>query len=151
MITIPTSELIGGLSDVLPHVTDPNGSLAGVALAWDGTALKFSVYDVLSGVTVHWVPGEGDESEVDDDEDPAVEDLAWGGDDDPWATFLGYAQVKEIVKVFRLPAKLWRVPVRVKCSPTGDRVTVERDDRRAKRPESRRPRFRFIAQTSADR
>lgn len=126
MITIPTSELIGGLTDMVPHISNPkDGYTAGVKLAWDGEALHFTVYDVLSAATVLWLPGEGDEAEVDDEHD---EEIEWGGTDDPWTTFLWLPQVKEIVKVFRLPAKLWRTPVNVKCSPTADRLTIERED-----------------------
>lgn len=132
MITIPTSELIGGLSDVLPHISDPKGSAtSGVKIAWTGEALVFTTYDVYSGVDVHWIPGEGDEAEVQGDQEDEVGDgysITWGGEDDPWSTFVYYEQAKEIVKVFKLPAKLWRMPVTLKCSPTGDRVTIERED-----------------------
>jgi hypothetical protein len=59
MITIPTTELIGGLTDVLPIITDPKSDLAGVVVEWDGEALHFTAYDVYSGATVLWIPGEG--------------------------------------------------------------------------------------------
>lgn len=126
MITIPTAELIGCLTDVLPHVSDPkHGINPGVKIEWDGEALHFTVYDVYSGVSILWLPGEGAESEVDDSEDDSI---VWGGGDSPWSTFLPYDTVKEIVKVFKLPSKLWRFPVNLKCSPTGDRLTIERED-----------------------
>lgn len=127
MITIPTTELIGGLTDVLPTISNPKSELAGVKIAWDGDALHFTVYDVLSGATVQWVPGEGSESESDEDDETA-DDVNWGGDDAPWATWISLAQAKEILKLFTLPAKLWRFPVTLKCSLSGDRLTVERTD-----------------------
>jgi hypothetical protein len=127
MITIPTTELTGCLTDVLPIVTDPKHSnYAGILIRWDGERLHFAAYDIYSGATVAWFPGEGAEGELDDDAES--DDIHWGGDDDPWATFIPYEQAKEIVKLFKLPAKLWRFPVGIKCSPTGDRLIVERED-----------------------
>lgn len=127
MITIPTTELIGGLTDVLPIIRNIKGELSGVKLAWDGESLRFSVYDVFAGGEVEWTPGYGAEGEVGTDDQDANEP-EWGGDDLPWSTWIRYDQAKEIVKVFKLPAKLWRFPVAVKCSPIGDRLTVERED-----------------------
>lgn len=129
MITIPTTELIGGLTDVLPVITDPKSSLAGVRIAWDGEALHFTAYDVISGGTVQWVPGEGAEGNMDDGPDGEfVNDDVWGGEDSPWAVWIYLPQAKEILKLFKLPAKLWRFPVTLKCSPTGDRLIIERED-----------------------
>jgi hypothetical protein len=126
MITIPTTELIGCLTDVLPTISDEKSSLAGVKIAWDGESLHFTTYDVYAGATVVWTPGEGAEGEVDDDAES--DDIHWGGGDAPWQVWIWLPQVKEILKLFKLPAKLWRFPVSLKCSPTGDRFTVERED-----------------------
>lgn len=126
MITIPTTELIGGLNDVLPIISDPKAELAGVRIAWDGEKLHFTTYHVNSGATVSWWPGEGAEGDFDTDED--VEEINWGGDDAPWATWIRIEQAKEILKLFKLPAKLWRFPVTLKCSLSGDRLTIERTD-----------------------
>lgn len=131
MITIPTTELIGSLTDVLPVITDPKGSLAGVRVSWDGESLHFTTYDVHAGATVEWTPGEGAEGDLDagpDGEDATFEDIDWGGDDAPWSVWIWLPQAKEILKLFKLPAKLWRFPVTLKCSPTGDRLTIERED-----------------------
>jgi hypothetical protein len=127
MITIPTTEMIGGLTDVLPIITDDKGSLAGVKVEWDGGALHFSAYDVFAGGTVRWTPGEGAEGEVDDETD---DDTPWGATDSetPWATWIYLDSAKEILKLFKLPAKLWRTPVTVKCSLNRDRLIVERTD-----------------------
>jgi hypothetical protein len=130
MITIPTTELIGGLADVLPIISNPKAELAGVGIAWDGEALHFTTYDVNSGATVRWIPGEGAEGKWEEGEDPEedFQDIVWGGDDAPWSTWIRIEQAKEILKLFKLPAKLWRFPVTLKCSLSGDRLTVERTD-----------------------
>ena len=129
-ITIPTTELIGCLSDVLPQISDEKGALAGVAIRWDGESLHFTTYDTYSGATVIWTPGdgaEGDVPEVDGGEE-APDDIEWGGDDEPWETWIWLPHAKDIVKLFKLPAKLWRFPVTMKCSLSGDRLTIERTD-----------------------
>lgn len=127
MITIPTTELIGGIQDMLPIVLDDKSSLAGLAIEWDGESLHFTAYDVFAAATVAWIPGEGaegtDESqEFDQDEDPH-----FGGDDAPWRTWIYLDAAKEIVKLFKLPSKLWRTPVTLKCTPVGD-LLIERVD-----------------------
>jgi hypothetical protein len=127
VITIPTTELIGGLNDVLPIITDPKSSLAGVVIEWTGEKLVFTVYDVYSGGSVEWVPGEGAEGDIDEDDEGTLY-VEWGGDDSPWRTWIWLAQAKDILKLFTLPAKLWRFPVNIKCSPTGDRLIFERED-----------------------
>lgn len=131
MITIPTTELIGCLSAVLPIFIVPpkDNPLAGVAIEWDGEALHFTTYDVYSGATVRWVPGEGAEGTSDSDADSG-EDYAWGAPESEshWRVFIGYDDAKEIVKLFKLPAKLWRYPVGLKVNATGTKLIVERDD-----------------------
>jgi hypothetical protein len=124
MITIPTTELIGCIGDVLPIAGDNKESETwGIKIDWDGEALRFAAYDILIGGQVEWTPGEGLESE-----DETGELIDWGGEDAPWQTFIHADQAKEIVKLFKLPAKLAFVPVRLKCSPTGNQLTVERVD-----------------------
>lgn len=129
MITIPTTELIGGIQDMLPIVLDDKSDLAGLAIEWDGESLHFTAYDVFAAATVQWTPGEGAESDgqietegSDDGYEPE-----WGGDDSPWRTWIYLDAAKEIVKLFKLPAKLWRTPVTLKCAPTGD-LLIERID-----------------------
>ncbi len=126
MITLPTTELIGCLTDVLPQISDEKGALAGVRVAWTGESLTFTTYDVYAGAVVEWVPGEGAEGDIDDDDNETLY-VEWGGDDDPWATWIWLPQAKEILKLFKLPAKLWRFPVQVKCTLAGDLI-VERVD-----------------------
>ena len=125
MITIPTTELIGGIQDMLPIVLDDKSELAGLAIEWDGESLHFTAYDVFAAATVQWTPGEGSEGDI--DEDAERDDVHWGGDDSPWRTWIYLDAAKEIVKLFKLPAKLWRTPVTLKCTPTGD-LLIERID-----------------------
>lgn len=124
MITLPTTELIGGLNDVLPIITDPKSSLAGVVIEWTGDSLRFTAYDVFSGGSVEWIPGTGAEGSSDDEDAP---DIDWGGNDDPWRTWIWLAQAKDVIKLFTLPAKFWRAPVSIKCTAVGDLI-VERVD-----------------------
>jgi hypothetical protein len=126
MITIPTTELIGGLTDVLPIITDPKSDLAGVVVEWDGEALHFTAYDVYSGATVLWIPGEGAEGD-DESQEYDQDETDFGGDDAPWRTWIWLDSAKEILKLFKLPAKLWRTPVTLKCTPVGD-LLIERID-----------------------
>lgn len=133
MITIPTTELIGGLSDVLPVITDPKSALAGVVVEWTGEALRFTTYDVYSGACVEWVPGEGAEGEIGDGDEAEDDDIAWGGDDDPWRTWIWLDHAKDIVKLFKLPAKLWRFPVQIKCTVAGDLMFERVDSPRGNR------------------
>jgi hypothetical protein len=128
MITISTAELINSLVAVLPITLDPKGNpLAGVRIDWDGGDLHFTVYDVYAGAVVTWTPGEGAEEEIaDDDQDTMYTE--WGGEDEPWHVFISHADAKEIVKVFKLPSKLWRFPVDLKVNPLGTKLTVERND-----------------------
>lgn len=129
MITIPTTELIGCIAETLPHISDPKHSAyAGLALSWDGEALRFAAFDVYSGAEVTWVPGEGAEGGIGDGDETHDDDIAWGGEDAPWRIFVTYADAKEIVKLFKLPAKLWRFPVKLKVNALGTKLTVERDD-----------------------
>jgi len=124
VIIVPTTELISCISEILPHIQDPKHSeTAGLVLAWDGDALHFAAFDVLSGAEVTWEPGKGAEGNADEGED-----IAWGGDDVPWRIFIDYDSAKEIVKLFKLPAKFWRYPVKLKVNATGSKLTVERDD-----------------------
>lgn len=128
MLTIPTSELTGLLSDVLAFAPvvkdDPN---RGVLIEWDGETLYASAYDVLSGARSSWTPGEGQEGEeAENDEEHPADQLGWGGDAAAWRAFVTFDDAKEIVKVFKLPAKRWWVPVTVKISPTWSRLTIER-------------------------
>jgi hypothetical protein len=129
MLIIPTSELIGLLTDVLgfsPVIKDD--PRRGVLIEWDGENLHASAYDVLSAGRATWMPGEGQES-IDDKDGEVGEMLPtdmWGGDDPAWKAFVTYDDAKDVIKAFKVASKLWWIPLSVKISPTGGKLTVER-------------------------
>lgn len=128
MLTIPTSELIGLLTDVLGFTPatkdDPR---RGVLVEWDGEALHASAYDVLSAGRSTWVPGEGQESAIEDVTDAPMDLIgSWGGEDPAWKAFVTFDDVKTITTTFKVASKLWWIPLSVKISPTGGKLTVER-------------------------
>lgn len=129
-LTIPTAELTGLLNDVLPFVpATKDDPYRGVLIAWDNDSaeLSASAYDVLSGARSTWVYGEGQEGDHDEEHAEANGIVYGPRDDDPsWQVFISADDAREIVKVFKLPAKRWWVPLTVKVSPTGARLTVER-------------------------
>jgi hypothetical protein len=134
MIIIPTTELIGCISDVLPIFTVPpkDNPLGGIRIAWDRESLFFTAYDVYTGAQVEWTPGFGAESDMENGPEGSVwdDDIAWGGDDPAWEVFIRYEDAKEILKLFKLPAKLWRTPVSLKVNDIGTKLIIERDDSR---------------------
>lgn len=126
MLTIPTSELIGLLTDVLgftPVVKDD--PRRGVLIEWDGGALHASAYDVLSAGRSSWLPGEGQESSLTDTDAPMNAE-AFGGEDPAWKAFVTFDDVKAIITSFKVASKLWWIPLSVKISPVGGKLTVER-------------------------
>lgn len=126
-ITIPTSELVGLISDALVFApVDKDSSLFGIQVAWDGEHLTAAGYDTLSGAYVRW-SFEND----DDSDDPDVP--PWGPDEDEprsWSAFLAFPDAKEIVKTFRLARKFLRTPVYLDMR-LGPLITPEDDDRGA--------------------
>jgi hypothetical protein len=129
MITIPTYELTGLIEDVLAFA-DPvkDGAFHGILLEWDAAnyMLCAAGYDILSAGRASWAPGDGREGDVPEDAAQPVAVDDFGGPDSDWRVFISYEDAKEIVKVFKLPAKKWWVPVALKVNATGSRLTVER-------------------------
>jgi len=125
MITIPTSELVTVLSGALAFAPVVKTDLMrGILIEWDGEALHASGYDVLSGARVSWWDGAGREGLGDEDDD--TERPQYGGDDDPWRAFVAYDDVTDLLKTFKLAAKLWWVPVNLKVNMAVTRLIVER-------------------------
>ncbi|WBB94237.1 hypothetical protein [Verrucosispora sp. WMMC514] len=122
MITIPTGELTGILADCIPFVF-PDSDLPAincVRVEWDGDMLHALATDRYRIAWSTWHP----------DDDPDIEsqdDLftTWGSADDPWTATITLDDAKELVKVFKLPAKEQRVPLTVEFA--GGQVTVRRD------------------------
>lgn len=121
MITVPTEDLVGVLSDVVPFAHPDNDlpSLNAVRLDWDGTMLHAQATDMLRIAWSSWHPADEPEGESQDDLF-----TKWGGADDPWATLVPLDDAKHLIKVFKLGAKELRVPLEVDYA--GGSVTVKR-------------------------
>lgn len=124
MITIPTGDLTGVLSDVIPFAfpKDDFPMLNVVRLEWDGHALHTLTTDRYRVGWSTWEPGDvGKFEEVQDD---LFAD--WGSGDDPWACTLALADAAEIAKVFKLSHKESQVPLTVDYEADRRRLTVKR-------------------------
>jgi hypothetical protein len=111
MITVPTADLVGILSDVIPFafadddITDINC----VRLEWDGLRLHALSTDRYRLALSTWEPGVvAPGEEVQDD---LFTD--WGSGDDPWAMTIALDEAKELVKVFKLGPKEGHTPITV--------------------------------------
>lgn len=103
-LTLPTYELVGALTDVIPFAaTDKDfPPLYGVRLEWDGERLHTHATDRYRVGWSTWSPDDPPPADV-EAQDPLS---GWGADDEkPWACFLALPRAKEIVTVFKLPAK----------------------------------------------
>lgn len=122
MIQIPTGDLTGVLSDVIPFAfpDDDLPDVHCVRLEWDGAMLHATTTDRFRIAISSWHP----DDEPDGD---AQDDLftTWGSGDDPWTVTISLDDAKEAVKVFKLPTKEQRVPLSVDVA--NGQVTVRRD------------------------
>jgi len=108
VITIPTGELTGLLSDVL-HFAFPEDDLPHVncvRIEWDGDMLHAEATDTLHAARSSWHP---DDIDGRDDQPTLTNPL--GGDDDRWVVIAAYDDVKEAVKDYKLPSKEAGVPL----------------------------------------
>ena len=103
MITIPTADLVGILSDVIPFALDDDEVplLNQVRLEWDGRQLHALATDRYRLGISSWEPGDIGDGEESQDE----LGVDWGSGDDPWAMAVDLPDAKELVKVFKLPTK----------------------------------------------
>jgi hypothetical protein len=124
MITIPTGDLTGVLSDVIPFAfpKDDFPLLNVVRLEWDGHQLHALTTDRYRIGWSTWEPGD-----VGKDED-VQDDLfsEWGSGDDPWVCTLVLADAVEIAKVFKLGHKESQVPLTLDYEADRRRLTVKR-------------------------
>lgn len=102
MITIPTGELTGLLSDVIPfaYPDDDLPMLNGVRMEWDGGRLHAMTTDRYRIGWSQWDP--------DDDPDEDIQEdmfTRWGGDDDACNIVISLADAKALVKNFKLPVR----------------------------------------------
>jgi hypothetical protein len=124
MITIPTGDLTGVLSDVIPFAfpKDDFPLLNVVRLEWDGQQLHALTTDRYRIGWSTWEPGDvGKDEEVQDDLFSE-----WGSADDPWRCTLALADAAELAKVFKLGAKESQVPLTVDYEADRRRLTVKR-------------------------
>ncbi len=105
MITIPTSDLCGLLTDVAPFAfpDDDLPDVNVVRVEWDGNMLHASATDTMRAARSSWHPSDSD----DNDTMFAV----YGGADDRWSLLVDLAEAKEIAKVFSLPKKEGATPL----------------------------------------
>lgn len=124
MITIPTGDLTGVLSDVIPFAfpKDDFPLLNVVRLEWDGQQLHALTTDRYRVGWSTWEPGDvGKDEEVQDDLFSE-----WGSADDPWHCTLALAAAAEIAKVFKLGHKESQVPLTVDYETDRRRLIVKR-------------------------
>lgn len=123
-ITIPTGDLVGVLSDVIPFAfpDDILPELNCVRLEWDGETLHALTTDRYRVGWSQWTPGDIDADEA------AQDDLftEWGSGDEPWSTSIALADAKELVKVFKLPPKEANTPILVDHNRASERTKVIR-------------------------
>jgi len=95
MITIPTGELVGTLSDVIP-MAEADRELPEVnciKLEWDGDTLHAIATDRYKAGWATWNPSD------------SAGETEWGGADEPWSLTIGLDDAKHLVKTYKLPTK----------------------------------------------
>lgn len=110
MITTPTADLTGIVSDALPFAGDDKAYAMtySVHLYWDGQMLHAEATDHLAVGRSSWQPWDDPETDV----QPEL-GIEWGGADDPWSVVMTVDEAKELVSVFKLPAKQGWTPLYV--------------------------------------
>lgn len=101
-LMIPTTELVGILTDVLPMAASKDyESLHAIRLAWTGETLYAEASNGSVAARSWW--DEGVEPDHDVDEDMFTE---WGSTDEPWSAVIGAADAKDLAAKFKLTPKL---------------------------------------------
>lgn len=128
MITIPTGDLTGILSDAVPFAS-PEKDLPDshcVRIFWDGNTLHTQAHDEIH---MGWSRWTADEDHVQDSKDfPAN---GWGGADDPWSVTIRLDDAKHLIKTYQLGAKQYFVPLTVEPTGHGLRIQRTRDSGRS--------------------
>lgn len=124
MITVPTGDLVGILSDVIPFAsTDEDDEiLRSVRIEWDGKAMHTLATDRYRLAWSTWDPNDDHEEEH---QDSLFTD--WGGADNPWAATIGLYDAKHLVKTYKLGAKELWVPLTVEAGDRVVKVVRQRD------------------------
>lgn len=124
-ITVPTGDLVGILSDVIPmaHPDDEMPQLNAVRLEWDRKQLHTMATDRYRLAWSTWDPHDKPEYE----HQPAL-DTEWGGSDEPWALSIGLDDAKHLVKTYKLGGKEgYHVPLTVELGNNSVKVVRSRD------------------------
>lgn len=109
-ITIPTGDLVGLISDVVPFGY-PDAELPKmhcVRLEWDGTLLHAMALD---GVRIAWGTWSPDDEHEKEHQDSLF--TKWGSGDEPWSATIDLDDAKDLAKVFKLGAKEQYVPLTI--------------------------------------
>lgn len=125
MITIPTGDFVGVLSDVIPfaHPDDEFPALHSVRLEWSSSALHALSTDRYRVAWSAWSP---DDDAVEERQDDLF--TSWGGADEPWQATVALDDVKHLVKVFKLAGKgVYYVPLTVEHVSRAVRVQRGKD------------------------
>jgi hypothetical protein len=126
MITVPTGELVGLLSDATPFAdAEKNATThACVLVEWDGEMLHTQATDRIYWGHASWHPNDDPDTEV------AEEQLLaqWGGADNPWRCVIELADARDVVKNFKLGAKEWGVVLNLDLLDDRLRISRARDD-----------------------
>jgi hypothetical protein len=124
MLIIPTAELIGLLTDVMPLMpADKKAADRIVRVEWDGAQLLATAADGVRAGTSAWDPDDPSEH------DGKKYEVVYGPTNRPepkWSVYLHADDVAEIVKAFKLADKFGGVPLMVRVNDTGTRFIVER-------------------------
>lgn len=121
MITIPTGDLVGIFSDVIPMACEDDDlpQINCVRLEWDGQ-LHAMATDRYRLAWSSWNPEDKPEKQ----HQPAL-DTEWGGGDGHWAVTIGLDDAKHLVKTYKLKGKdAYYVPLTVELGD--DVITVTR-------------------------
>lgn len=127
MITVPTCELVGLLTDTIPFANpDKDSSGHVIRIDWDAEqeTLHASASD---GYRVAWSTWH-----TDDDPEQDVQDClftAWGGntDEDSWTAVIGLEDAKDAARMFKLGKDDAYTPVQVALQAGQLRVSRTRD------------------------
>lgn len=127
MLIVPTGDLVGLLSDVLPFA-DPSKDSPnfGVLIEWDGEALHAHATDSLSAGISTWDLDNIDRDLAEQAEQLGVHYGPTQESEPRWRVFVGLDDAKEIVKTFKLAFKFRGVPLHVKVNESRSRFMVER-------------------------
>ncbi len=108
MITVPTADLHGILSDTVQFISPDKDDDEGrcVHLQWDGAMLHASASDTIRSAISSWHPSDEPEKDVQD-----ALGVELGGADDPWHVVLGVDDVAHLLATAKPVKNLEYVPL----------------------------------------